>query len=71
MNPVSGAFDSSSVWRYSRGGCVEGLKDDLHELLPVAFGVEGSLRVKMGGLVGGDAELVVEGMMPDLLHVIP
>ena len=56
---------------YSRGGGVEGLEDDLDELLPVGFGVEGSLGVEMRGLVRGDSQLVVEGVMPDLLHVIP
>ena len=55
----------------SRGGCVEGLEDDLDELLPVGFGVEGSLGVEMRGLVRGDSQLVVEGVMPDLLHVVP
>ena len=35
------------------------------------LGVEGSLRVKSGVLLGGDTQLVVEGMMPDLLHVVP
>merc|ERR1719447_2361231 len=32
-----------------RGGGVEGLEDDLDELLPVALGVEGSLGVEMRG----------------------
>ena len=54
-----------------RGWGVEGLKDDLNELLPVALGVEGSLGVEMRGLVGGDSQLVVEGVMPGLLHVVP
>ena len=56
---------------YSRGGGVEGLEDDLDELLPVALGVEGSLGVEMRGLVGRDSQLVVEGVMPHFLHVIP
>ena len=54
-----------------RSGGVESLEDDLDELLPVALGVEGSLRVEMRGLVGRDSQLVVEGVMPDLLHVVP
>ena len=54
-----------------RGGGVEGLEDDLDELLPVALGVEGSLGVEMRRLVGGDSQLVVEGVMPHFLHVIP
>merc|ERR1719187_1716335 len=53
------------------GGCVEGLEDDLDELLPVSLGVKGSLGVEMRRLVGGDPQLVVEGVMPDLLHVVP
>ena len=27
--------------------------------------------MKSGVLLGGDAQLIVEGMMPDLLHVVP
>ena len=54
-----------------RGGCVEGLKDDLDKLLSVALGVEGSLGVEMRRLIGRDSQLVVEGVMPNLLHVIP
>merc|ERR1712179_624728 len=53
------------------GRSVEGLEDDLDEFLPVGFGVEGSLGVEMRGLVRGDSQLVVEGVMPDLLHVVP
>merc|ERR1719447_298085 len=54
-----------SCWR------VEGLENDLDHLLPVSLGVEGSLGVEMRGLVGRDSQLVVEGVMPDLLHVVP
>merc|ERR1712137_546701 len=53
------------------GGGVEGLKDDLDELLSVGLGVEGSLGVKMRGLVRRDSQLVVEGVVPHLLHVVP
>ena len=38
---------------------------------PVGLGVEGSLCEQDGVLLGGHAELVVEGVMPDLLHVVP
>ena len=55
----------------SRGGRVEGLKDDLHHLLPVGFGIEGSLRVEMRGLVRRDSQLVIEGVVPNLLHIVP
>merc|ERR1712130_879054 len=50
------------------GGYVEGLKHDLGHLLPVGLGVEGSLSQEDGLLLGGNAELVVEGVVPDLLH---
>merc|ERR1719410_3332212 len=53
------------------GGHVEGLEHDLGHLLPVGLGVEGSLSQEDGLLLRGDTELVVEGVVPDLLHVIP
>merc|ERR1719471_2160627 len=53
------------------GGHVEGLEHDLGHLLPVGLGVEGSLGQEDGLLLGGDTELVVEGVVPDLLHVVP
>merc|ERR1719455_56291 len=53
------------------GGHVEGLEHDLGHLLTVGLGVEGSLSQEDGLLLGGNTELVVEGVMPDLLHIIP
>merc|ERR1712124_96029 len=53
------------------GGHVEGLEHDLGHLLPVSLGVEGSLSQEDGLLLGGNTKLVVEGVVPDLLHVIP
>lgn len=53
------------------GGGVERLENDLCHLLTVALGVDGSLGQEDGVLLGGNAELVVEGVMPDLLHVVP
>ena len=53
------------------GGAVEGLEHDLGHLFSVGLGVEGSLGQKDGVFLGGDSELVVEGVMPDLLHIIP
>merc|ERR1711936_1031303 len=53
------------------GGHVEGLEHDLGHLLPVGLGVEGSLSQEDGLLLGGHTELVVEGVVPDLLHVVP
>jgi len=61
----------NSLDAHVSGGCVEGLKDDLNELFPVALGVEGRLGVEMRRFVGRDSQLVVEGVVPDLLHVVP
>merc|ERR1711910_199823 len=41
------------------------------KLLPVGLGVEGSLSQEDWVLLGGHTELVVEGVVPDLLHVVP
>ena len=49
----------------------ECLEHDLCHLFPVGLRVEGSLGQQNWVLLGGDSELVVEGMMPDLLHVVP
>merc|ERR1712180_530506 len=53
------------------GGHVEGLEHDLGHLLPVGLGVEGSLSEQDGLLLGSNTQLVVEGVVPDLLHVVP
>merc|ERR1712051_243725 len=53
------------------GGHVEGLEHDLGHLLTVGLGVEGSLSQEDGLLLGGNTQLVVEGVVPDLLHVVP
>merc|ERR1719436_2257127 len=53
------------------GGHVEGLKHDLGHLLTVGLGVEGSLSKEDGLLLRGNTELIVEGVVPDLLHIIP
>jgi hypothetical protein len=52
-------------------GCVEGLEDDLGHLLTVGLGVDGSLGEQDGVLLGGNTQLVVEGVVPNLLHVVP
>merc|ERR1712026_264148 len=52
-------------------GHVEGLKHDLSHLLTVSLGVEGSLSEEDGLFLGGNTEFIVEGVMPDLLHIIP
>ncbi|KFP29910.1 hypothetical protein N325_09827, partial [Colius striatus] len=70
---------------YIHGWGVEGLKHDLKEmnktkrvnvthlchLLSVGFGVQGSLCEQHRVLLGGDSQLIVESVVPDLLHVIP
>merc|ERR1719486_316899 len=53
------------------GGHVEGLEHDLSHLLTVSLGVEGSLSEEDGLFLRGNTELIVEGVMPDLLHIIP
>merc|ERR1711975_203594 len=53
------------------GGHVEGLEHDLGHLLTVSLGVEGSLSQEDRLFLGGNTELVVEGVVPDLLHIIP
>merc|ERR1711976_464100 len=52
-------------------GHVEGLEHDLSHLLSIGLGVEGSLSQEDGLLLWGNSEIVVEGVVPDLLHVIP
>merc|ERR1712142_462612 len=53
------------------GGHVEGLKHDLGHLLTVSLGVQGGLSKEDGLLLRGNTELIVEGVVPDLLHIIP
>merc|ERR1712226_1649875 len=53
------------------GGHVEGLKHDLSHLFTVSLGVEGSLSQEDGLFLRCDTEFIVEGVMPDLLHIIP
>ena len=43
----------------------------LGHFLTVSLRVEGSLGQEDGVFLGGDAELIVKGVVPDLLHVIP
>merc|ERR1719320_28384 len=50
---------------------VEGLEHDLGHLLTVSLGVEGSLSEEDGLLLRGNTELIVESVVPDLLHIIP
>merc|ERR1719219_1393163 len=52
-------------------GHVEGLKHDLGHLLSVGLWVQGSFSEKDRLLLRGNTEFIIEGVMPDLLHVIP
>ena len=52
-------------------GHVEDLEHDLGHLLSVDLGVQRGISQEDGVLVGADSELDVEGMAPDLLHVVP
>merc|ERR1711870_4755 len=53
------------------GGHVEGLEHDLSHLFTVSLGVEGSLSKEDGLLLRGNTEFIVEGVVPDFLHIIP
>merc|ERR1719452_269564 len=53
------------------GGHVEGLKHDLCHLLTVSLWVKGSFSQEDWLLLRGNTELVVEGVVPDLFHIIP
>merc|ERR1719187_2181354 len=68
---AGGVQGEDSLDGHIHGGHVEGLEHDLGHLLAVSLGVEGSLGQEDGLLLGGHAELVVEGVVPDLLHVVP
>merc|ERR1719483_1857978 len=53
------------------GGHVKCLKHDLGHLLSVGLGIEGSLSKEDRLFLRSYTELIVEGVVPDLLHVIP
>merc|ERR1711892_661419 len=53
------------------GGHVEGFEHDLGHLLTVSLWVEGSFSQEYGLFLRSNTELIVEGVVPDLLHVIP
>merc|ERR1712044_93148 len=52
-------------------GHVEGLKHDLGHLLTVSLGVKGSFSKEDRLFLRGNTELIVEGVVPDFLHIIP
>merc|ERR1719210_2384225 len=53
------------------GRHVEGLKHDLSHLFTVSLGVKRSFCQEDGLFLRSNTELIVEGVMPDLFHVIP
>ncbi|CAL7935109.1 unnamed protein product [Xylocopa violacea] len=53
------------------GRAVERFEHDLGHLFAVSFWIQGGLGEKDRVFLGGDTQFVVEGVMPDLLHVIP
>merc|ERR1711921_26292 len=53
------------------GRHVEGLEHDLGHLLTVSLGVEGSFSQEDRLFLRSNTELIVECVVPDLLHVIP
>merc|ERR1712241_454285 len=53
------------------GGHVEGLKHDLSHLFTISLGVEGSLSKEDRLFLRGNTEFIVEGVVPDFLHIIP
>ena len=69
--PARGIEGEDSLDGHVHGRGVEGLKHDLGHLLPVGLGVEGSLSEQDRVLLRSNTELIVEGVVPDLLHVIP
>ena len=66
------AYKDKTAWMatYMAGG-VEGLEHDLSHLLTVGLGVKRGLGQKNGVLLRGNTELIVEGVVPDLLHIVP
>ena len=53
------------------GRDIEGLKHDLRHALTIGLWVLRSLRQEDRVSLRGDTELIVEGVVPDLLHIVP
>merc|ERR1711976_664386 len=68
---AGGVQRQHSLDGHVHGRAVEGLEHDLGHLLPVGLGVEGSLGQQDRVLLWGHTQLIVEGVMPNLLHVAP
>ena len=74
----SGVHQGQSIWWGSWAKALESYRTiwlygraDLRHLLAVGLGVERRLGEQDRVLLGGDTQLVVECVMPDLLHVVP
>ncbi|KFW03196.1 hypothetical protein N327_06971, partial [Fulmarus glacialis] len=65
---TGGVQGKHSLDSHVHGWGVEGY---LCHLLSVGLGVQGGLREQHGVLLGSHAQLVVEGVVPDFLHVVP
>ena len=68
---TGGIEGEDSLNRDVEGGGVEGFEDDLGHLLSVGLGVDGGLGEQNGVLLGSHTQLIVEGVMPNLLHIVP
>uniref|UniRef100_A0A146M3T5 Uncharacterized protein n=1 Tax=Lygus hesperus TaxID=30085 RepID=A0A146M3T5_LYGHE len=68
---TGGVQRQDSLDGHVHGGCVEGFEHDLGHLLPVGLRVEGGFSQEDGVFLGGDSQLVVEGVVPDFLHIVP
>ncbi|KFO05894.1 hypothetical protein N312_09305, partial [Balearica regulorum gibbericeps] len=66
-----GVQGQHSLDGHVHGRDIEGLKHDLGHLLTVGLGVKGGLSEQGGVLLRGYTQLIVEGVVPDLLHVVP
>merc|ERR1712002_1291386 len=66
-----GVQGEHSLDGHVHGRHVERLKHDLSHLLPVGLGIKRSLSKKDRLFLWSHTELVIEGVMPDLLHVVP
>mmetsp|Transcript_88677 Transcript_88677/g.197125 ORF Transcript_88677/g.197125 Transcript_88677/m.197125 type:complete len:318 (-) Transcript_88677:278-1231(-) len=68
---AGGVQREHSLDRDVHGGHVERLEHDLRHPLAVGLRVQRRLGQQDGVLLGCDTQLVVEGVVPDLLHIIP
>lgn len=68
---AGGVQRENSLDRDVKCWSVECLKNDLCHLLSVGLWVDWSLGKEDWVLLWGDTQLVVESVMPDLLHIIP